>query len=92
MDSYNSVRAVHEHLEAVNDLILKLVDDENAAVVLACQVFQDHSKLVDPCLFQSTSEGELGWLEARAIEVSARYLKRKKREQTKTKDHPGSFS
>ena len=82
-DSYSDVRLVHDHLDEINSLILKLVGDENAAVVLACQVFEEHGKKIDSTLFESTPEGRLGWLEARAIEVSAMYLKRKRSEQIK---------
>lgn len=80
-DSYNDVQLVHDHLDEINALILKLVGDESAAVVLACQVFEEHSKKTDTTLFDSTPEERLGWLKARAIELSAMYLKRTKREK-----------
>lgn len=83
IDSYNDVQLVHDHLDEINILILKLVSDESAAVVLACQVFEEHGKKTDNTLFESTPEGRLGWLEARAIELSAMHLKRTKRERIK---------
>lgn len=83
-DSYNEVPAVPDHFDHINALILKLVGDENAAFVLACQVFQDDNQIINPSLFEFTPEAQMGLLEARAIEISATYLKRKKRERIKT--------
>jgi hypothetical protein len=82
--TFSDVSIVHRYLDEITIFITEILHDENRAIVLACQVFEDYKKKNDKQAFLF-EERRLEWLLARATELVAQHLKRTRRETQQTK-------
>jgi len=75
---------VHLYLDRIIQYIQQLVPQESHAIVLACQVLQEHHD--QNCRHPFTSEeNRLAWLLKRARDTAIRHLKNETPGKTKTK-------
>lgn len=82
--TYNDLAIVHRYLDEITTFIQSFVQKESVAIVLACQVFEDHKKREDAQPFDS-EESRLLWLRLQSRNVAMGYLQAKKHEEQKTK-------
>lgn len=82
--SYNDLAVVHRYLDEITTFIQGIVQKESVAIVLACQVFEEHKKLQDAVPFPSEEDRGL-WLRLKARSVAITYLQTKSDEEQKQK-------
>lgn len=71
--TYNDLTIVHRYLEEITIFIQGIVQKESTAIVLACQVFEEHKKREDAQSFYS-EEDRLLWLRLRSRNLAMGYL------------------
>lgn len=80
--TYNDLEIVHRYVDRVTTFIQELVQKENRAIVLACQVFIEHQEMESSSPF-TTEENRLAWLIHRSRELALDHLKYESREKLK---------
>jgi len=81
-DTHEDISVVHEYLPRITELIQSLVQNENRAIVMACQVFQEYGEVNRKNPFTSAAN-RLSWLTTRAREMAIRHLKYERNENIK---------
>lgn len=82
--TYNDLAVVHRYLDEITTFIEGIVQKEGAAIVLACQVFEEHKKRQDVLPFPSEEDREQ-WLRFRSRFLATEYLNGNKREEQEQK-------
>lgn len=82
--NYNDSMTVQRYLEEITTFILAIVQDENLAIVLACQVFEEHQKRQDSNPFIS-EEDRLRWLQLRGRDLSLDHLRHERNKEIKAR-------
>lgn len=82
--SFNDLEIVHKYLDRITTFIQDLEQQENRAIVLACQVFEEHQQInaIEPF---TSEENRLAWLIHRSRELATDHLKYESREKLKEK-------
>lgn len=75
-DTFQDLTLLHRYLEEITNFIEAIVQQENVAIMLACQVFDEHKKEAAKTTFPS-EEKRLIWLKLRARYHAGLYLKQK---------------
>jgi hypothetical protein len=78
-DSYYDLQVVHLHLDTITRFIQDIVQQESVAIMLACQVFEEHKRETRKTTF-SSEDKRLVWLRLRARHNTIVYLEQKSRE------------
>lgn len=82
--SYNDLAVVHRYLDEITTFIGAIVQKESVAIVLACQVFEEHKKRQDVLPFPS-EEDRGQWLRFRSRFLATEYLNSKRLDEQKQK-------
>lgn len=72
--THNDLVTVHKYLDEVTNFIQAIIQDENASIVLACQVFQDHKQKEVVTPFPD-EEKRLLWLRLHARNLALYHIK-----------------
>lgn len=78
--SYNDLTIVHRYLDEVTTFIQAIVQNECAAILLACQIFEDHKKREDTLPFPS-EEDRRQWLCFKSRFIATEYLNSRRFEE-----------
>lgn len=80
--TYSDLAIVHQYLDRITTFIQSLVQQENRAIVLACQVFEEHQQVnaVEPF---TSEENRVAWLIHRSRELAMGHLKYESHEKIK---------
>jgi len=80
--TFTDLQILHLYVDEITTFIQALVQKESYAIVLACQVFEDHKKRADFQPFDS-EEDRLRWLRIRSRNLAIEYLFHVKHEEQK---------
>lgn len=72
--TYNDLTIVHQYLDEITTFIQGIVQDESRAIVLACQVFEEHKKRAEYQQFEN-EETRIVWLFLKARNLASSSLK-----------------
>jgi hypothetical protein len=81
-DSHNDLQIVRRYLDNVTTFINAIVENDSVAIVLACQVFEDHKKRQDAIPFEN-EEDRLLWLQMRGRTLAIGHFQHKRNEKIK---------
>ncbi len=81
-DTYSDLVVVHTYMNEIATFIQKIIEDENVATIMACQVFEGHKKMQDRKPFESEKDRQC-WLYLISRNLAIEYLRGKRNEQIK---------
>jgi hypothetical protein len=82
--TYKDIVVVHRYLDEIVTFIQGIVHKESSAIVIACQVFEEHQKSATLLPFRSETDREQ-WLRLKARDLATTYLKHERDEAQKVK-------
>ncbi len=80
--TYSDLQIVKRYISQIVDFIEPLIEDENMAIVLTCEVFEAHTKRAEQLPFESEQE-RLLWLQHKGRNLALNYAKHKRDEKIK---------